>query len=216
MSRKKLFKKNEVIKLPNVFIGNSEDIKNKITNYFNNNELITIELGCGQGEYTINLAQLYPKRKFIGLDRKGTRIYNGANQSLELNLTNVAFLIHNIDQIENIFEENSIQEIWIPFPEPNPRNNNTKKRITHQRFLEIYKKLLVKEGKIHLKTDDEFIFYYTLKMINKNNLIIYKKLDDLYAINNLTNEEKILTKYEKLHLQNGKRIKYLCFGFDNK
>lgn len=216
MPRRKLFKKNEVVKLPNVFIGNPEEIKNKIKNYFKRNELITLELGCGYGEYTVNLAQLFPMKYFIGIDRKGSRIYNGAKLSLKSNLTNAGFLIYNIDLIDNIFEENSIEEIWIPFPEPNPRNNNLKKRITHPRFLGIYKKLLVNEGKIHLKTDDEFIFNYTLKMIKEHNLILFERFDDIYSSINKKDELKILTKYEELHIQNNKKIKYLSFGFDKR
>lgn len=216
MPRRKLFKKNEVVKLPNVFTGNPEEIKNKIKDYFNNDGLITLELGCGFGEYTVNLAQFFPEKYFVGIDRKGNRIYNGAKQSLELNLSNVVFLINNITQIGNIFEENTIEEIWLPFPEPNPRNNNSKKRITHPGFLEIYKKLLVNGGKVHLKTDDEFIFNYTLKMIKEYNLILYERFDDLYSSINVRDELKILTKYEKLHLQNNKKIKYLSFGFDKR
>ncbi|GAB6282876.1 MAG: tRNA (guanosine(46)-N7)-methyltransferase TrmB [Ignavibacterium sp.] len=214
MPRRKLFKKNEVVKLPNVFIGNPEEIKNKIKDYFKNYRFITLELGCGFGEYSVNLAQLFPEKYFVGIDRKGNRIYNGAKESLQLNLNNIAFLIYNIDQIENLFEEDMIEEIWLPFPEPNPRNNNSKKRITHPRFLEIYKKLLINGGKVHLKTDDEFIFNYTLKMIKEHNLILFERFDDIYSSINDRDELKILTKYEKLHLQNNKKIKYLSFGFD--
>lgn len=213
MPRNKSKKLQEIKTLANVFSGDQGKLMSEFYKYFGNKKPFTIELGCGHGEYSINLAQLYRVNNFIGIDRKGSRIYNGAKRAIELGLTNIAFLIAYVEKLENIFSENSVKEIWITFPDPLPRRNSMKKRLVHPRFLEIYKNILVNEGKVHLKTDDNTLYHYTLRVVEEENLQLIKAMDNLYKSVNLTGEEKILTKYEKQHLAEGRIIKYVCFGF---
>jgi tRNA (guanine-N7-)-methyltransferase len=129
--------------------------------YFNNNNPITLELACGRGEYTVGLATLFPGRNYIGVDIKGERIWKGSTWAVEQSLKNVAFLRTQILLIENFFEENEADEIWITFPDPRPRKRDIKRRLTSPRYLEMYKKLLKPGGYIRLKTDNTSLYTYT-------------------------------------------------------
>ncbi|MFW9602291.1 MAG: tRNA (guanosine(46)-N7)-methyltransferase TrmB, partial [Prevotella sp.] len=124
--------------------------------YFHNDNPIVLELGCGKGEYTVELAKLYPETNFIGVDIKGSRMWTGATQAINEGLTNVAFLRTNIEIIERFFEKDEVQEIWLTFSDPQMKNAH--KRLTSTFFMERYRRFLVNNGIIHLKTDSNFLF----------------------------------------------------------
>ena len=147
--------------------------------YFHNNNPIVLELGCGKGEYTVELAKLYPDRNFIGVDIKGARMWTGATQALNEGLKNVAFLRTNIEIIERFFAEDEVQEIWLTFSDPQMKN--PRKRLTSTYFMERYRKFLIDGGIIHLKTDSNFLFTYTSYMVEKNHLPILLRTTDLYS-----------------------------------
>jgi tRNA (guanine-N7-)-methyltransferase len=213
MPRKKHIKIAEVRNFPNVFDQQNETVEEDILEYFSNTNPITIELGCGQADYSINLAQQYPERNFLGIDRKPNRLWSASKNASISGATNAAFLIAYIQKLEEVFKTIRVEEIWITFPDPYPRNGSIKKRLTHQRFLEVYKNVLMPLGKVNLKTDDDTLYEYTLKMIADNNLNLLFNTEDLYAIENLSFEKTIKTKYEKMHLENGKKIKLVTFSF---
>ena len=124
--------------------------------YFHNQNPIVLELGCGKGEYTVELAKLYPDMNFIGVDIKGARMWTGATQALNEGLKNVAFLRTNIEIIERFFSEDEVQEIWLTFSDPQMKN--PRKRLTSTYFMERYRKFLIDGGIIHQKTDSNFLF----------------------------------------------------------
>ncbi len=141
-----------------------EDIKGKWrSDYFKNENPITVELACGRGEYTIGLAARFPERNFIGIDIKGERIWKGSTLAVEQNLTNVAFLRTPILLIENFFLPGELDEVWTTFPDPRPRKRDIKRRLTSPRYLEIYKRLLKPGSYFRLKTDNTALYQYTLE-----------------------------------------------------
>ena len=133
--------------------------------FFKNDHPIVVELGCGKGEYSVYLAQQYPEKNFVGVDIKGARFWAGAKESLELGLSNVGFLRTHIELIEDVFAENEVDEIWITFPDPQIKFKRTKQRLTNPAFLDRYRTILQPEGRIHLKTDSEFLHGYTLGLL---------------------------------------------------
>ena len=147
--------------------------------YFHNDHPIVLELGCGKGEYTVELAKLYPDVNFIGVDIKGARMWTGATQALKEGLKNVAFLRTNIEIIERFFAEDEVQEIWLTFSDPQMKN--PRKRLTSTYFMERYRKFLVDGGIIHLKTDSNFLFTYTTYMVEHNALPVLFRTEDLYG-----------------------------------
>lgn len=181
--------------------------------YFKNNHPVVLELGCGKGEYTVELARLYPEMNFIGVDIKGARMWTGAKQALEAGLKNVAFLRTNIEIIDRFFAESEVQEIWLTFSDPQMKNAH--KRLTSTFFLNRYRKFLVDGGIVHLKTDSNFLFTYTTCMVKENKLPVVFSTEDLYHTERLDEEtHKILsiqTYYESMWIERGLNIRYMKF-----
>ena len=182
------------------------------SDFFQNENPIVLELGCGKGEYTVNLAQQYPQKNFIGVDIKGARFWRGAKTALEEKVPNAAFLRCQIELIDMIFASNEVAEIWITFPDPQIKYKRNKHRLTNADFLEKYKKILAPDGLIHLKTDSEFLHGYTLGLLHGLGHEI------LYANHHIYRNEgapaevlAIQTTYEKIYLAQGKPITYIRF-----
>lgn len=182
--------------------------------FFKNNNPIVLELGCGKGEYTVGLAKLFPNKNFIGVDIKGARMFTGATQALNEDLSNVAFLRTHIELITNFFEAGEVSEIWITFPDPQMRKVN--KRMTSTRFMEMYGKILGEESIIHLKSDSNFMFTYTCEMVKSNNLPVLFSSEDLYHSGLVDDILKIQTFYEQQWLARGLNIKYIKFEYQHK
>ena len=216
MGKGKLEKFAEMAKFSNViqpdikrYINKKYEFYGKWREFFGNNRPIILELGCGKGEYTIGLAQKYQDKNFIGIDIKGARIYTGAKKALEIGLNNAIFIRTKIDFLETFFENSEINEIWLTFPDP--QRKKQKKRLVNAHFLNIYKKILVNNGIVHLKTDNHNLYLYTLKMIEFNNIELIYNTDDLYSSNIQGDAIEIQTYYEKMFLDDEKKINYIEF-----
>jgi len=182
--------------------------------YFKNNHPIIVELGCGKGEYTVNLAKSNPRKNYIGIDIKGARFWRGAKTSLEENLENVVFLRTQIELIDFVFGKQEVNEIWLTFPDPQIKYQRRKHRLTNPLFLNLYKNILVDNGVVHLKTDSEFLHGYTLGVLKGLSIKPSFSNHDIYKNNNAPNEViNIKTHYEKLFLETKKNISYLSFSF---
>lgn len=180
--------------------------------YFHNNNPIILELGCGKGEYTVGLAEMFPDINFIGVDIKGARMWTGATEALEKGLKNVAFLRTSIEIIDRFFAEDEVQEIWLTFSDPQMKN--PRKRLTSTFFMERYRRFLVDGGIIHLKTDSNFLFTYTSYMVDTNHLPLLQRTTDLYGSEIDEETSKILgihTYYENMWIERGIPIKYQKF-----
>lgn len=211
MGQKKLIRFAEIETFPNV-LQYPQDTKGKWNDFFKNDHPITLELACGKGEYAVGLGRLYPQRNFIGIDLKGNRIWVGAKTALKENLTNVAFVRSQIDQVTNYFAEGEVSEIWITFPDPQLRASKHKKRLTHPKFLRSYQQLLKQGGLVHLKTDSPVLYRFTKEVISLYNLPLHSSTDDLYKEETISDELKIKTHYEGLDIAQSNRIHYLQFS----
>ncbi len=180
--------------------------------YFKNNNPIVLELGCGKGEYSIGLARKNPNKNFIGIDIKGARFWRGAKTAVEENIQNVAFLRTQIELIEHCFAQDEVSEIWITFPDPQIKYKRTKHRLTNAEFLNRYKKILSKEGVIHLKTDSEFMHGYTLGLLHGLGHKVLYPNHNVYNSDGVPLEvTEIQTFYEQFYLEQNKPITYIRF-----
>jgi tRNA (guanine-N7-)-methyltransferase len=177
--------------------------------FFSNSNPVTVELGCGKGEYTVALAKQNPNTNFIGIDIKGARMWRGAKTALEDDIKNVGFLRTRIDFINSFFDNNEVSEIWITFPDPQLKKYY--KRLTSTRFLAYYQNVIVENGLINLKTDSAELYIYTKNLVELNNLEIIINTDDLYNSGIVDNILSIKTFYEQQFLAQGKPIHYLRF-----
>lgn len=181
--------------------------------FFKNDKPVVLELACGKGEYTVNLATLFPDKNFIGIDYKGNRIWRGAKTALEENIDNVGFLRIQIETLLEYFGPGEIDEIWITFPDPQPQISREKKRLTSSRFLDMYKVILKPGGKVNLKTDNDNLYAYTLEKINELGLNKHIQTEDLYHSEFANEVLSIKTYYERKYLKDNKNINYVQFSF---
>ncbi|WP_047550084.1 tRNA (guanosine(46)-N7)-methyltransferase TrmB [Psychroserpens sp. Hel_I_66] len=214
----KRFKENETFS--NVFQPKREELVdseyelkgNWNSEVFKNNNPLVLELGCGRGEYTVELAKKFPKKNFIGIDIKGARFWRGAKTAIEENLPNVAFIRTQIELVDFVFAKNEVDEIWITFPDPQIKYKRTKHRMTNSQFLNRYKTILKPEGFVNLKTDSEFMHGYTLGLLHGEGHEV------VYANHNVYKQEgspeevtSIQTYYESQYLEHNKPITYIKF-----
>jgi tRNA (guanine-N7-)-methyltransferase len=179
--------------------------------FFKNSNPVSLELGCGKGEYTLGLAKAFPERNFLGIDIKGSRIWRGAKTAIDLGLKNAGFLRTRIELIHSFFGTGEIEEIWITFPDPQLKKRRWGKRLTSASFLNSYKSFLKPEGIIHLKTDSKELFDYTKALLVKNEMEILQAIDDLYHDKPQYDLLALKTYYEQKFLEEGKKITYICF-----
>ena len=185
--------------------------------FFKNTNPIVVELGCGKGEYTINLAKRNPSVNYIGVDIKGARFWKGAKTANEENLDNVVFLRTQIELINCVFNIGEVSEIWLTFPDPQIKYQRRKHRLTNPTFLDLYKKIMNSKGIVHLKTDSEFLHGYTLGLLEGMSIIPLNSNHDIYK--NLNAPEEVInikTHYENIFSEQNKNISYLSFKFNNE
>lgn len=179
------------------------------SDFFKSTGPIVLELGCGKGEYTVALAKTNPDKNFVGIDIKGARIWSGAKEATAAELKNAAFLRTEIENLSAFFEPGEVEEIWITFPDP--QMQKPRKRLTSTRFLKLYSSFLNHGGVVHLKTDSPFLYEYTRRLIEKNQLKVLKNTDDLYGSGLADPVTSIKTFYESQWLSRGKSIKLISF-----
>lgn len=184
---------------------------------FKNDHPIVLELGCGKGEYTVGMARKFTAKNFIGIDIKGARMWRGSKTAIDENITNAAFLRTRIDFIESFFGANEVSEIWLTFSDPQPAKGKARKRLTSPLFTARYRKLMKPGGVIHVKTDSDLLYEYTLDEIKQNNYQLLYETNDLYgtAIENFDADTRdileIKTHYEQIFLKKGIPIKYIKY-----
>jgi tRNA (guanine-N7-)-methyltransferase len=177
--------------------------------FFGNDNPITLELGCGRGEYTVELARMCPAKNFIGIDIKGARLWRGAKTATEENMRNVAFVRSKIEVVTSLFAPNEVNEIWITFPDPQP--SRARKRLCSPMFLNRYAQILAPQGTVHLKTDSRLLHEYAKATLAANGIAPLQSAENLYAAAGSA-ELAIKTTYEKIFISEGYPITYLKFA----
>ena len=215
MGHHKLQRFAENLTFPNLFqVGFDQleqegfPLRGHWADHFGNANPLTLELGCGKGDYTLALARIHPDRNFIGVDIKGARLWRGAKTAVEEPLPNVAFIRTRIELIDRFFAPNEVSEIWITFCDPQPKKPN--KRLTSPRFLDTYGHFLAPQSILHLKTDSQELYDYTLnEVLHDRQADILVSTNDLYH-SSYDGEAKLTqTYYERMFLAEGKPITYI-------
>jgi len=182
---------------------------------FQNDNPITLELGCGKGEYTLGLARKYPNRNFVGVDIKGHRFWRGAKTAKEESLPNVAFLRTRLEFINKYFDTDEVSEIWLTFSDPQPKDEKGTKRITSSVYIEIYKKILKPGSFINVKTDSVLLYDLSKESYIEKGYTIHLDSQDVYGDlvhkvpKDLREALEIITYYETRWLSEGKKIHFI-------
>lgn len=226
--RNKLQKFAEIADFKNVFenknasnpgISDENGAQIELKGYWNSKVFktdfsICLELACGRGEYSLGLSDIFSEKNYVGVDVKGARIWRGAKNAMDQGKNNIAFLRSRIEQIDLFFDENEVSEIWIVFPDPFLKKGQENRRLTAPYFLKLYQKITKPGAKIHLKTDNDILFDFTMDVLNSTQGIkIEEVISDVYEMTSLYPELAIKTYYEKMHLKAGLSIKYVRFSF---
>ncbi len=189
--------------------------------YFHNSNPLVIELGCGKGEYTVQLAEANPNINYIGIDVKGHRFNHGARIAKAKGLKNVAFLRTRVEFIEAFFGKDEVDEIWLTFSDPQPKDYIGIKRITSIFFWKKYASFLKENGIIHIKHDNPMIYQSALEELDTTPFLIQSHSADVYGdyIQKIDSKWKsilsIRTYYESRWLEEGKKIHYVRFKTRN-
>lgn len=199
------------------------------SDFFGNDKPIVVELGCGKGDYTVDLAERNPSFNYIGVDIKGARLWKGAKYAEEHGLKNVGFLRTRIEFIESLFAPGEVSEIWITFADP--QIGREKKRLTSPLFMNRYRNFLREGGIVHLKTDSRYLYEYSFAMAQQNNLKVLAAATDIYGADRERLYEsglsslcgraavdalfEVQTFYESQYLAQGFPITYLSFIADH-
>jgi tRNA (guanine-N7-)-methyltransferase len=179
---------------------------------FKNDHPLVLELGCGKGEYTVALGKHYPEKNFIGIDIKSNRMWRGALTAKEQGITNAGFIRMIINKIAEVFDKAEVDEIWITFPDPFPKDRHAKHRLTSPNFIKLYREVLKPGGIINFKTDDTPLFEYSLEVLKELNIEPQEVNWDVH--NNQDSHphlREIRTYYEHKFSAQGRTIKYLRY-----
>jgi tRNA (guanine-N7-)-methyltransferase len=209
MSRSNRKKFEEMKSFSNVLEWDGQDTREKVKEIINQYNKVILELACGKGEYSVHLGNKYGDTLIIGIDIQGERLWRGAKDALDNRLDNVYFLRIQIENLLEYIPKGSIDEIWITFPDPFPKDRDSKKRLTSPKFLEMYKVILKKSGIVHLKTDSEELYEYTLEIIKSMDFNIIENIEDVYSRGDIENITDVQTTFEKKHINEQKVIKYI-------
>ena len=183
--------------------------------YLSDSAPLVLEIGCGKAEFTMELARNNSEVNYIGLDRKADRLWRPAKDALEQKIQNIAFIQTDIKNILEYFSAHEVDEIWVTFPDPYPKDRQEKHRLTNNAFLDLYKKLLKPGGYWRFKTDDTKLYEYTADTLgSRKDVTQLVCIDDLHSAKDLDGA-KILTTYEKRWLKEGKITKYIQCSFKN-
>ncbi len=224
MGKNKLKKYEQTLQYSNILQPDKQSLFNGYelkgqwrTNIFENNHPLIVELGAGKGETSLMMAQKYPEVNFVAIDIKGDRLLKGAREAIELGLENIVFLRMQIEHITYAFEKEEVDEFWITFPDPFPKERRAKKRMTSSRFLELYEQVLRPDGLLHLKTDSTLMYEFTLETIEElNHELVYSTADLYNETDANPDATQLQTFYERRWLEEGRIIKYLQFKFNHQ
>lgn len=213
MARKKLQHFAEMKSFPCLFeVGFDSDPsvrRGHWADYFNNGSSLVVELGCGRGVYTLELAARFPERNFIGVDIKGSRLWHGCRALLDQGISNAAFVRARVEQLDSVFASEEVSEVWVTFPDPHPALGRAKRRLTAPRYLELYERWLKDFGVLHVKTDHLGFFEYSLEQLKMRGWTLEVELRDVHRVAQDPVLTEIKTTYERRHLAEGRTIYYL-------
>ncbi len=223
MAKKKLKRFRENLSFDHLFQISFDDLRSGFPlkgkwqdDFFRNDHPIILELGCGKGDYAIYLAKKYPEMNYIGLDIKGARLWRGCKTVQEEGLKNVAFIRSKIELIDDLFDANEIDGIWLTFPDPQLRQSRAKKRLTSPHFLKKYTQIMKDGGIIHLKTDNQELYEFTLSLVKSHNYPLISAEDDIYGSQIQGDMTAVQTFYESMFLAKETKIKYLEFSLKHE
>lgn len=167
-----------------------------------------IEIGAGDGLFSVELATRHPEQSFVAIDVKADRLQKGAYEAESRGLTNINFVRARADQIKQIADEHSVQSVWVTFADPFPKTRSSGRRLTHQNFLKLYASVLGRGGNLYIKHDDVEFFHWSLEQLVADKWQLKELSFDLHEAD-LSDDYKIMTTYERRWQSEGRRTNFV-------
>lgn len=186
-----------------VWVKEPESCKGKWREVFGNDNPIHIEIGCGKGSFVRGMAQMYPNVNFVAVEKVEDVIVMAMEKAVEAGLSNVRFTDMDAERIEDFFEFDEAERIYLNFSDPWKKNKQAKRRLTHKNFLDRYKKILKPGNQIWFKTDNKQLFEFSLNSFCAEDFKLSSITLDLH---NLGFEGNVMTEYETRFVELGQPI----------
>ena len=175
----------------------------KMSEWFEKEQPIYIEIGSGMGQFITTLAAQYPEINFVSMEREKSVMYKVLDKTKEMGLKNLKMICNDAIELNEYFQDNEISRIYLNFSDPWPKKKHEKRRLTYKNFLATDEIILKPNGEIHFKTDNQGLFEYSLSSFSKYGMIIERVWLDLH---NSEFEGNIMTEYEEKFSSRGQRI----------
>lgn len=185
------------------FVAEPQNLKGKWNEEFGNSNPIHLEIGCGKGGFVAGMAELHPDINFVAAEICIDAMVIAVEKVCEKELENVRFINIDAKMLTEYFEDGECGRIYLNFSDPWPKSGHYKRRLTYKDFLELYRKVLGKDGEIHFKTDNMKLFEFSLASFSQNG---FKMKNISLDLHNSNFEGNVMTEYEKRFSEMGQPI----------
>lgn len=204
--RNKPWAKEKLAQYPQYVVLSPEEQKGNWHTAFQKDQPLHIEIGTGKGRFITGMAMANPDINYIGIELSDSVIVTALDRIIEEELPNIKLMNVNANDLQNFFEKGEVDRVYLNFSDPWPKTRHAKRRLTFKSFLEIYENILVKNGEIHFKTDNQGLFEFSLTSFSEYGMLLkYVSLD----LHRSSYEGNIMTEYEEKFSNKGSRI-YRC------
>lgn len=204
--RHKPWAKDKLLEYPQYVIQEPEGHRGKWDEVFVKDQPIHIEIGTGKGRFITEMAKANPHINYIGIELQISVIVTALDRLIEADVPNCKLMNVNAAELTDYFAPGEVDRVYLNFSDPWPKVRHEKRRLTYEHFLSVYEKILVPNGEIHFKTDNQGLFEYSLMSFSKYGMRMnFVSLD----LHHSDFEGNIMTEYEEKFSQKGNRI-YRC------
>lgn len=186
------------------FIQQPEQMKGKWAEVFQNDHPIHIEVGMGKGQFIIEMARRNPEVNYIGIEKYSSVLVRAVEKLEDFEQDNLRLIRMDAENIEEVFDKDEVDRIYLNFSDPWPKDRHAKRRLTSTRFLERYDNILTPEGRVMFKTDNKDLFDFSLEQVEEARWILENHTYDLH--HSEYNEGNVMTEYEEKFSAKGNPI----------
>lgn len=185
-------------------IQQPEQMKGKWAEVFQNDHPIHIEVGMGKGQFIIEMARKNPEVNYIGIEKYSSVLVRAVEKLEDFEQDNLRLIRMDAENIEEVFDKDEVDRIYLNFSDPWPKDRHAKRRLTSTRFLERYDNILTPEGRVMFKTDNKDLFDFSLEQVEEAGWILESHTYDLH--HSEYNEGNVMTEYEEKFSAKGNPI----------
>ncbi|SFH71333.1 tRNA (guanosine(46)-N7)-methyltransferase TrmB [Pisciglobus halotolerans] len=193
----------KIASYPQYIPDQPEEWKGRWSERFENKQPLHIEIGMGKGQFVYQMAKQHPEINYIGIELQTSVIVSALDKQVEDPQPNLQLLHVNGGELTQYFAENEVDRVYLNFSDPWPKTRHEKRRLTYQTFLAVYENILIPNGEIHFKTDNQGLFEYSLVSFSKYGMLLKQVWLDLHQSDY---EGNIMTEYEEKFSSRGNRI----------